>query len=100
MRRGADRGRQRGGEDETRRIGAYRIDHVHTGCDVAAEAAERLGERTLDHVDASHCVVAVADAAAARAIHADRMHFVAISHRVVALGKVADRVHVRDITVH
>ena len=98
--RGADRGRQRGSEDEARRIGAHRIDHILAGCDVAAEAAERLGKRSLDHVDTSHCVVALADAAAARSVHADRVHFVAVSHRVVALGEIADRMHRRDVAVH
>ena len=45
-------------------------------------------------------VVAVADAAAARPVHADRVHFVDISHGVVALGQIADRVHRRDVAVH
>jgi hypothetical protein len=32
-----------------------------------------------------------ADAAAARAVHADRVHLVDIGHRAVALGEIADR---------
>ena len=79
----ADRRRQRGGEDEARRIGAHRVDHVLARRDVAAEAAERLGERAFEHVDAMHLPFARADAAAARAVHADRMHLVAIGHRAV-----------------
>ena len=65
-RRRADRRRQRGGEDEARRIGAHSVDQRTRAGDVAAETAERLGERALDHVDAARGAVALADAAAAR----------------------------------
>ena len=58
-RRGADRRRQRGREDEARRIGAHRVDQRGAARDIAAEAAERLGERALDHVDAVHGAVAL-----------------------------------------
>ena len=87
---GADRRRQRGGEDEAGRVGAHRVDQRGAAGDVAAEAAERLGERALDHVDAAHGAVALGDAAAARAVHADRVHLVDIGHGAVALGEVAD----------
>ena len=73
---------------------------VFAARDVAAEAAERLGQRALDHVDAVHGVVAFADAAAARAVHADRVHFVDIGHGAVALGEIADRMHRRHVAVH
>ena len=43
--------------------------------------------------------VAFADAAAARAVHADGMHLVDIGHGAVALGEIADLVHRRDIAV-
>ena len=86
-RRGADRRRQRGGEDEARRIGAHRVAQRAVGRDVAAETAERLAERALDHVDARHHAVALGDAAAARAVQADRVHFVEIGHRAVALAR-------------
>ena len=99
-RRRADRRRQRGGEDEAGRIGAHRVHHLCAAGDIAAEAAERLGQRALDHVDAVHGVVALADAAAARAVHADRVHFVDIGHGAVALGEIADRVHRRHVAVH
>ena len=68
--------------------------------DIAAEAAERLGERALDHVDAARGAVALADAAAARAIHADGVDLVDISHGAVALGEIADAIDRRDIAVH
>ena len=68
--------------------------------DVAAEAAERLGQRALEDVDAVHDAVALGDAAAARAVHADRMHFIDIGHRAVALGEVADPGQRRDVAVH
>ena len=48
---GTDRRRQCGGEDESRRVRAHRIDDILACGDVAA-AAERLRQRALDHVDA------------------------------------------------
>ncbi len=99
-RRGADRRRQGGGEDEARRVGAHRVHHLLAARDIAAEAAERLGQGALQHVDAMHGAFALAVAAAARAVHADRVHFVAIGHGAVALGQIADRVHRRDVAVH
>ena len=49
---GTDRRRQCGGEDESRRVRAHRIDDIFASGDVAAAAAERLRQRALDHVDA------------------------------------------------
>src|SRR5947209_18780492 len=68
----ADGGRQRGGEDESRGVGAYGVDDVFASCDVSAEAAERVGERAFQDVDALHDAVALADPAAARAVIAGR----------------------------
>ena len=99
-RRGADRRRQRGGKDKARGIGAHRVDHCRRAGDVAAEAAERLGQRPLDDIDAARGAVALADAAAARAVHADRVDFVDIGHGAVARGEIADAVHRRDVAVH
>ena len=99
-RRGADRRRQRGGEDEARRVGAHRVDQLGRAGDVAAEAAERLGQGTLDDINPMRRIVALGDAAAARAVHADRVHFVDIGHRVVFVGEIADRVDRRDVAVH
>src|SRR5262245_19809105 len=49
---GADRRRQCGSKNETRRVRAHRIDDIGACRDVAAEAAERLRQRALDQVDA------------------------------------------------
>jgi hypothetical protein len=68
--------------------------------DVAAETPKRLGERALDHVDAVCGTVTLAYAAAARAVHADRMHFIEIGHGAIALGEIADDVHRGDVAVH
>ena len=68
--------------------------------DIAAEAAERLGERAFQHVDAVHDAVALGDAAAARAVHADRMDLVDIGHGAVFLGEIADLRERRDVAVH
>ena len=66
------------------------IDQRSASRDVAAEAAERLGERTFDHVDAVQGAVARGDSGTARAVHADRMHLVEIRHGAVAVGHIAD----------
>src|SRR3546814_20339808 len=65
--------RQAGREDETRRIAADHVDDVPVGSDIAAHHAERLTQRALDDVDAVRRLVAVGDAAAARAVHPDGM---------------------------
>src|SRR6185295_4808011 len=74
----ADRRRQRGREDEARRVGADAVDDRGAAGDIAAEAAEGLGERAFEHVDAVHDAVALGDTAAARAVHADRMDLIDI----------------------
>ena len=96
----ADRRRQGGGEDETGRIGANGVDNLGTCRDIAAEAAEGLGKRAFQDVDAVHDAVTLSNAAAARAVHADRVHFVDIGHRAVFLGEIADLRKRRDIAVH
>ena len=68
--------------------------------DIAAEAAERLGERAFEDVDAVHDAVAFGDAAAARTVHADRMNLVDIGHGAIALGEIADLRQRRDVAVH
>ena len=99
-RAGDDGRRERGGEDEARRIGADGVAAGLARGDVAAHDAEALGERAVDDVDAVHHALALGDAAAARAVKADRMHFVEIGQRVVLLGEVADRLDRRDVAVH
>ena len=68
--------------------------------DIAAEAAERLGQRAFQDVDAVHDAVALGDAAAARAVHADRMDLVDIGHGAITLGEIADLRQRRDVAVH
>ena len=72
-------------------IAAHRVDSRRRGRDVAADAAEALGERALDHVDPVHHAVALGDAATALAVHADGVDLVEVGHRAVAVGEVADR---------
>ena len=51
-------------------------------------------------VSRSRDLVALGNAAAARAVHADRMDFVEVGQRVVLVGEVADRGDRRDVAVH
>ena len=89
--RGGDGGRrQSGGENEA---GGERTDIVadlEIGGDVAAMAAIGLGQRALDDGDAVRHAVTLRDAAAMRAIHADRMHLIQIGEGVVFVREVAD----------
>src|SRR5262249_4000716 len=84
----AARRRQRGGEQGRGRTGAHGADQRGWRRGIAAVAAERLGQRALDHADAVHGALALADAGAARAMHAVRTPLVAIRHGVVAFGEV------------
>jgi hypothetical protein len=55
--------------------------------DITADCAKRLSERALDDGRAVHDAVALGDVATARAVEADRMYLVEISHRVIADGR-------------
>ena len=92
--------RQRGGEDEARRIAADAVDDRRVGGDIAAHHAERLAQRALDDRHPVGDPVALRNAAAARAVHADRMDLVEIGQRAVAVGEVADRGDRGDVAVH
>src|SRR5262249_1749832 len=89
-----------GSENETRSIGAHGIHQLLVCCDITPETAERFSQRALDHVNAGGGLVAIANAAAPRSVHADRVHFIAVGHGAVTLGEVADCVYRRNITVH
>ena len=91
--RPADHGRrQRGGEDEPGRVAAHRVDQGGRAGDIAAHAAEGLGERGLDRRRTSAMTPSrSATPAAVRAVHPDRMHLVQIGQRAVAPGQRADR---------
>ena len=97
---GGDRGRQRGREDEARAAGAHEVDGGGGRGDVAADHAERLGERALHDVDLVERAVALGHAGAARAVHADGMDLVEIGEGAVAMGDVADLADRRDVAVH
>ena len=71
-----------------RRSGWHRTDRA--GGDVAAHDAEGLGQRAVDDVDAVHDAVALGEPAAARAVHADRVHLVEVGQGAVFLRQVAD----------
>jgi len=89
-----------GGEDEAGGVAAYRVAQRGARSDVAAETAEGLGERAFEHIDAPHRALLLGLAAAARPVHADRVHLVGIGHGPVTLGEVADAVDRRHVAVH
>ena len=68
--------------------------------DVAAHHPERLAQRALDDGDAAGDAVALGNAAAARAVHADRVDLVEIGERFIFVGEVADFGDRRDVAVH
>ena len=47
-----------------------------------------------------HDAFALCDTAAARPVHADRVHLVHVGHRAIALGEIADLRKRRDIAIH
>ena len=92
--------RQRGREDEARRIAADAIDDRLVGRDIAAHHAERLAQSAFDDGQPVGDPVTLGDAAAALAVHADRMDFVEVGQSVVAVGKIADGGDRGDVAVH
>ena len=92
--------RQRGGEDETRGIGADGVDQHGVAGDIAAHDPERLAQRAFDDVDLVQNPVALGDAAAAQAVEADRVHLVEIGQRIVLLGQGHGAGQVGDVAVH
>ena len=96
----ADRRWKGGRENEARRIGAKRVNHPSTSCNVATEAAERLGEGAFDHVDAVHDAVARGYTRPARTVHADRVNLVEVGHGAIAVGEITDPMDRRDVAAH
>lgn len=84
------RRRQRRREDEARGKRADEIAERSRRGDIAAHDAERLAERAFDDGQTIHQSLALGNAAAARAVHADGMHFVEIGHRAIFVGEIAD----------
>ena len=100
QRAGGHGGRQRRREDETRRAGSHEVDQGSRSRDIAADHAERLGERSLNHRHAVRDAVARRDARSPRPVHSDRMHLVEIGHRAMLVREVADRRDRRHVAVH
>ena len=97
---GDEDGRQTCREDEPGCIAADDVDDVTPRGDIAAHDAERLAQRPFDDRDAVRHIVTLGDPAAARAVHADRMDFVAIGQRIICVGEVTNVANVSHIAVH
>ena len=96
----SQRRRQRRREDEARRKRADEITERGRSGDVAAHDAESLAERAFDDSKTIHQALALGNAAAAWAVHADGMHFVEIGHRAIFVGEIADFLDGGDIAIH
>jgi hypothetical protein len=92
--------RDGGGEDEPGCKRAHEVDQLFRGGDIPAQHAERLAQRAFDHREPVHQAFALGDAAAARAVKADAMHFVEIGHCAVLVGDIADLGDRGDIAIH
>ena len=68
--------------------------------DVAAHAAERLGQGTLDHVEVLRHAARLGNAAAGRPVDPDGMHLVEIGHGAVAPGELDHAFDRTDVAVH
>jgi len=99
QRPGRDRRWQRRGEYQVRREAANEIADCRGCRDIAADDAERLRKRALDHGQAMAQSVPVGDAAAPRTIETDAMNLISIGHGVVSLGDIAELLDRRDIAV-
>jgi hypothetical protein len=92
--------RQRGREDEARRVAANAVDDGLVGRDIAAHYAEGLAQRALDDGDTVGHGVTLGNTAAAWSIHPDRMDLVEIGQRIIFICEIADRGDRRDVAVH
>src|ERR1700752_2257332 len=94
------RRRQGRREDKSRSMGSDGVHYIARAGDIAAKRPEGLGKRSLYDVDALHHSVPFGDAGTAWPVHANSVHLVEISHRVIALRKVADCFERSDVAVH
>ena len=91
---------QRRREDEARRIGADGVAHLCRGGNIAPHHPVGLGQGAVDDIDPVDEAIALCHTAAARAIHANGVHFVDIGQRVEFIRKITDRLNRAEITVH
>src|ERR1700676_2462138 len=81
--------RQRGGEDETRRITTHIVDECGRTGDVAAHDTEGLGQRALNHGWTMEHAITLGDTGAARSVKPDRVDLVEIGNGAVAVSDIA-----------
>src|SRR5262245_36299833 len=82
--------RQRGGENESRSVGADGVTEVAARGDVPAHDAEALGERAVDDVDAAHDSVTLGKSAGTGSVEPDGVHFVEVGEGAVFSCQIAD----------
>ena len=95
-----DHRRQRGRENETRRVRAHRIAQRPRRSDVAAHHAIALGKRAVDDIYLVHDTVALGNAAAARTVHANRVNLIEVGQSIVFFGQRANRGDGGNVAVH
>ena len=93
-------GRQAGREDESRCIRPDHIDYPRIGGDISAHDAKRFAKRALDNSYPVCHAITFGDAAAMRAVHADRMHLVTICQGIIFVCQIANLRNRRHCAVH
>ena len=91
---------QSGRENEARGKTADEIDHRGGAGDVAADDAKRFRKGALDDGQAVRHAVTLRNAAATRAIHADRVDLIEIRHGIEFVGQVANGRDRRHVAIH
>ena len=99
-RRGGDRGRQRGREDEAAGVAANRVDDAGRAGDEAAERAVALGEAALHDRHLAGCAERLRDPGALAPVGAGGVRLVEVRERPVLGRERADLTQRCDVGVH
>src|ERR1700722_878678 len=97
---GSHRWRQRAREDEARREAPHKIAQRRAAGDITAHHAETFGESALNYRQTIAETFAFRDPATARAVEADRVYLVEISHGAVRIRSIAEFRDGADVAVH
>src|ERR1700756_4844517 len=88
------------GEDEAGPTAPEEVDQRCRPGNVAPHHAKGLAQGSLDRGQPMHDTIALGNSSAARAIHANRVDLIEISHRAIPFGDIANLCDRRDIAIH